>query len=321
MNTEPGLTRTKKRGPADSNAQQVQLFQYPFDVDHPIVYQEVFYPKTTEPNYDIHQGLELGIVLTGLQRRLYEKYDFIAEPGQIWFAGLWEPHGCEVLNPKTRVLVMEIVPDFFAGHEPYSRLNWFEIFQLSPQVRPQANSLEDRRFVLNIARKMMQTMKKESPFKLDWLNFAIRELLLYFYEELSRTPAGQDHYRENTWLHHLSPALALIEETRGRKITLAEAARASNMSRSLFIRLFQQIMGMSFGKYCLRMRMAGVINDLRNTDKKLESMAVDWGFTNASHLIRTFKTLFKQTPYDYRRTWQKQPTPVSPILVRLSAPQ
>jgi len=296
----------------------LHYIEIPFDADHPFGYLISHYAQPTEGNYTIHihQGLEIGIVLRGQSRHIYDNYSYIANPGQIWFSGLWEPHGIEIIEPDTSHLIIEILPDFLRTPQTFSRPTWLEIFQMPPKDRPQALNKEDQDYSLQIADKIIHLIEQDSNYKLNWLRLALKEFLLHFTENIDLERFAQMEEKSNA-LFRLYPAMILVEKSYGEKITLNEAAKAAKMSRSLFASLFQEIMGISFQQYRLRIQIAAAINKLKTTDKKLEVIAQECGFTDASYLIRTFKSIVKQTPNEYRRDSQKYLSETSLININL----
>ncbi len=304
------------------------------DTQYPVAWSVNEYPHVMGRHFDIHVGLELGIVLHGQSRRCWEGHDYQTTAGQVWFAGLWEPHGMEICEPGTQHLVLGILPDFLDTPDPYAPCDWLEIFRQNPADRPRCKSEADRKFTLSIARRIIDLMTtqadlddgivagpKTSPGKSQtvlpkyWLvklRMLLHELLLYFMEKMNEpasTPASRDRFNKR---QTLLPALLLFEQNPGEPISLAEAARVSHMSRSKFSELFRQTMGVSFGKYCHRRRLAGAMRDLQATDLKLFAIAQKWGFSDAPHLVRTFKTATDQTPQEYRQQYKDHPPQAGP---------
>lgn len=274
----------------------LEFLDTPLDSEHPVAWTVNDHPRPTRRHFDIHVGVEIGIVLAGASRRCYENHSFIAERGAIWFAGLWEPHGFEILKPRTRHLVLGLQPDYLAPDEPYSE-DWLGLFRRPPAERPCPQSPAGRRRTLQAARRIIAILSGDDPHWLVRLRLVLHELLLGLIEQ-SPTPAPTSS--ADVARRSILPALLMVEKHPSRKITLAEAAAASHMSRSKFARDFTAAMGTPFAQYLQRRRLAGACGDLRTSDHKLLAIARRWGFADASHLVRTFKAAFAQTPQQYR---------------------
>jgi AraC-like DNA-binding protein len=264
--------------------------------EYPVAWGINAYETTTEPHFDLHAGLELGIVLEGMSRRIYEGYEFRAEPGQMWFAGLWEPHGFAVVRPRTRHLVLGFLPEFLEAGE---FCDWMASFNLPPAERPQARTAADRKLVLEMAARVRELMEQRPRYWLARLRLMVQELLLHFMEQRQvaaseRAPAARPGREE------LLPVLLMVEKFPQRAITLEEAARAVHMGRSKFAAAFHLAMGVPFAKYLQRRRLAGVIRDLRRTNEKLSVLAERWGFTDGPHLVKVFRSVVGRTPKVYQ---------------------
>ena len=78
-------------------------------------------------------------------------------------------------------------------------------------------------------------------------------------------------------------ALRLIFEEK-RLITTKEAALACHMSVTKFTALFKDLMGSTFSDFALQYRVKGASFQLKNSNLTQETVALNWGFSDASHL-------------------------------------
>lgn len=298
---------------------QCEYIELPLDPAHPLAAHINVHPHRTANHFDIHVGLELGVVLAGASRRLYDQHSYVAERGQVWFSGLWEPHGFQVLRPPARHLVIFFLPEFLDLPEPFTSFDWLKIFKLPPKQRPSADSPEDRKFALAQARKLIQLA--ESDNERNWLiraRLILQEIIIYFSERIENRCNGRSQSEPSFPRQQFLPALMLVEQRRGQNVTIAEAARAAHMSRSLFLQKFRTAVGIPFGQYCQRRRLAGAIYDLRSTDLKLVAVALNWGYCDAAHFARHFKSVIHMTPSQYREYWRshrpsREPVPRIPV--------
>ncbi|MFA5865973.1 MAG: AraC family transcriptional regulator [Phycisphaerae bacterium] len=299
---------------------QFQWVDIPFDAEHPIAFGINVYPNQTQCHFDIHVGLEIGICLSGASKRWFGSHTFNVDRGQVWFAGLWEPHGFEVTKPPARHMVIEIMPEFIDTPEPFSAFDWLKLFKVTPDRRPNASSAKDRNFALAMARKLLKIIR--GGHDANWLirtRLALQEYLLYFAERISEPSKVAPRIEPFHQRQKLLPALMLLEHSHCRDVSIIEAARAAHMGRSSFSQMFRSAIGVSFGKYCQRRRLAGAIYDLRSTDLKLAAIAQRWGFCDAAHFVRLFKSVMHMTPSEYRQYWLS-PQPKRQLLKALPVP-
>ncbi len=83
------------------------------------------------------------------------------------------------------------------------------------------------------------------------------------------------------------------------------AAAACNLSTSRFSVLFRRAMGVSYGQFSLRARLAQAAQRLAQGDATVEDVAGQLGFVDGSHLHRVFVKHFGATPAEYRRQFKR----------------
>ncbi|MDH4273867.1 MAG: helix-turn-helix domain-containing protein [Gammaproteobacteria bacterium] len=97
-----------------------------------------------------------------------------------------------------------------------------------------------------------------------------------------------------------SRAAEYIIQNYSGKIRVTALARLCNMSQAVFSKCFKREHGASVREFLLLYRIGLAKELLANTDKKVDVVAYDVGFDDASYFIRNFKKLEKLTPRAYR---------------------
>lgn len=105
--------------------------------------------------------------------------------------------------------------------------------------------------------------------------------------------------------------LVYLDRHSQENINIEALAHKYNMSYSYFAKLFLKHYGQSCKQYIEFIRLNKVENLLLFTDYDLNYIAAETGFTDCSHLIRTFKKRYQITPRQFR---QKHQTTVSSSL-------
>lgn len=90
------------------------------------------------------------------------------------------------------------------------------------------------------------------------------------------------------------------------KMSLCELSSKLGISRSCLERMAQKSFGCGLGEYCLRLRFSELCRLLRTTDKKLDEIAEELGFCDASHLAVFFRSRAGCTPGQYRNPIKHQ---------------
>jgi len=256
------------------------------------------------PYFDMHYELELGMVLSGEMERYYPHAQYTCAAGDVWFCGVWEPHGCYLSeaceSEACEVVVMQIRPSLAAGlfFPEAPHVTWMAPFTEPLHRRPVVTEGQ-RESVIDIGRRMSAFVGRtdwQSLFRIRLLFLELLTLLLAHAPAPDRPPSLQQYT-------DISPALDLVFHAR-QLITNAQAAECCAMSYFHFVREFQRLMGITFPTFALRHRLCGAAEELACTDLSVNTVAKNWGFSDSSHMIRQFHRHFGCSPMEYRQ--QKQ---------------
>ena len=105
----------------------------------------------------------------------------------------------------------------------------------------------------------------------------------------------------------------LMNSEPGRKVTLDDLAGIGGVSRTHMCRLFSQYVGYPPLEVLYIYRLTRSLSAL-NTGKKIESIAFDFGFTNAGHYTHRFSIMFGKSPSEMRKAMAKGYKPKLPHL-------
>lgn len=280
-------------------ADPVQLRSIPVSAAMPLKsFHGTYDAPTRKPVFDMHYAVETGVVLKGRMRRFFDGVRQDCGPGDIWFCGLLEPHGMQILEAPCEVFVFVAWPPMFreARFPEAPSLNWMAPFLLPPSKRPRATPTE-RRQALQQVNRFLTTSGLPDAGRPVLLRLSLLEILLPL--ALRASPDAEHATQETASSNRLAPALNLLENSRQR-ISLDAAARACAMNRDAFAREFHSLMGLSFIQFNLRHRLNGVAGALASGDAPVKALAHDWGFTDSSHLDRLFTRQYGCHPQQYR---------------------
>jgi AraC-like DNA-binding protein/ligand-binding sensor protein len=105
---------------------------------------------------------------------------------------------------------------------------------------------------------------------------------------------------EATGMPSIAKARTLIAERFADQLSLAEVARAVNMSAFYFCKSFKKATGMTFTDYLARVRVEKVKNLLLDPNKRISEAAYDAGFQSLSQFNRVFRRIAGEAPRAYR---------------------
>ena len=97
-----------------------------------------------------------------------------------------------------------------------------------------------------------------------------------------------------------------IKSKRGEDMTLTVLSQKFGYSEFYISRKFREVSGMKLQDYLRYRRLAFALKEVRDTDKGILEIAMDYGFSSNEAFTRAFKEAYGMTPSEYR----KNPVPV-----------
>ena len=112
---------------------------------------------------------------------------------------------------------------------------------------------------------------------------------------------AQQKMKTTNWYDPIRKAIVHLNEHYGERITVNELAEVAHYSPAQFRRRFHAITQMSPADYITNVRINAAKTLLRTTDRRVSDIAMEVGFFDHSHFIRTFRRLTGGTPAKYRK--------------------
>lgn len=114
----------------------------------------------------------------------------------------------------------------------------------------------------------------------------------------------------NPWYKSIQEIIDVIDgcikQGNNEDLTLEHLARILGYSEYYISRKFREISGMQFRDYLRYRKLAFALKQVRDTDRGLLDIALDYGFSSHEAFTRAFKEAYGITPSEYR----EHPTPV-----------
>lgn len=144
-----------------------------------------------------------------------------------------------------------------------------------------------------------QALRDESGAPEEFRELALRlagEVCAALTEDASRSrrpPTPRDERR-------VAAALRRIEAQQGVRLSIDELAAEAVVSAFHFLRIFEQVVGVTPGQYMLRTRLRRAAVRLRASNEAIAAVALDCGFDDLSTFNRQFRRATGLTPGAYR---------------------
>lgn len=99
----------------------------------------------------------------------------------------------------------------------------------------------------------------------------------------------------------INKVLKYIQNNFTSQLNLKHAANTVHLSESAFCKYFKRTMGKTFSDYANEIRIAHACTMLIETDKQINTIAVESGFENLAYFNRVFLRKKKKQPKNFRR--------------------
>ncbi|MCX6991751.1 MAG: helix-turn-helix transcriptional regulator [Kiritimatiellaeota bacterium] len=283
-----------------SHLELVRKLTQDLSADHPIQVSAQAYRHHAGYQSDMHYGLELGLVLSGCMRRYYRAGRQTVKPGEAWFCGMWEPHGCEIVAVPCKVVVLVIWPPILARMqlEEQPDINWMAPFITPHAKRPQTVPAL-RKAMLTIGQRLASIAADPPPMAKAWLRILLMESLLLLIASWKAPPALYPVSISDP-MEKVNRVLQLVFAGH-RRVSTKDAAQACGLNIKTFNAVFTHWMGIHFSEFALRYRLNAAAAQLKTTDASIKVVALQWGFVDTSHFNRCFNRYYGCAPSDYRQ--------------------
>ncbi len=188
-----------------------------------------------------------------------------------------------------------IKPDIFTrGFHLELTENWFDNFQISKEAVEGSFNLKDPALKLLMYRIFKEAKTNDSSAELS-----VHGLLLSIFNQLSGKERNSDKKPE--WTHKITE---ILHENFTEKLSLTELSKILDVHPVHLSRDFHKHFQCTLGVYIRKLKINKSLT-LLNTGLSLAETALECGFTDQSHFIRSFRENTGATPLHYRNLLKK----------------
>jgi AraC-like DNA-binding protein len=149
--------------------------------------------------------------------------------------------------------------------------------------------------------ELINEIENPAPYAEEKASSILEILLINFYRSLEFLERKDDSEKET--IDRLCSKIAAKPE---KPVTLEDAARICNMSRTKFCQKFKESRGMTLIEYILCMRLKKAFELLKQPETSISSAAFESGFNNMGHFHKAFKNHFNVTPLNMKKTFKSK---------------
>ena len=138
--------------------------------------------------------------------------------------------------------------------------------------------------------------------------FEIRSTMLALVSAVGKTISHVECQPQipSSRLKDIQSAISYLEENYPKPIPLDDIARAAAMSRSYLANTFKLVTGISPYDYLLTVRIEKAVDQLRQTDADIMTIATECGFTSTASFNKIFKKNTGLTPSELRKMYRSR---------------
>ena len=279
-------------------------WEYEFDPSFPIH----LFPYRVMGNKDPmhwHRYHEIGLCIGGAGKFVYLNKVYPVEPGDIFISNNYESHvaisdGIQDCRYLFLIFLPSVIsaPGSQAVDSQYLRFLHYNPLSFQNRIHagdPAAGQLGE------LIRRAYQVYTQRRPLYQMELDILLRQVLL----ALSRACCSSES------VHHipdLNPkiveAQTYINDHYTEHLPLSQVARHLDLNESYFRHLFKDEMQISFKSYVTLLRLAHAQKLLIASQKSVNEIIQEVGYSNISQFYKIFKLNYNLTPAEYRRRYR-----------------
>lgn len=254
-----------------------------------------------------HTHYELIYILTGRGQHTINAHCYSYQAGDLFLFDTCDVHWFDIAE-STQFCVIKMNPGFLReANAAFAELQ--PLFEPGRFFEQPAFDAETAAYVAQQVRFCMREYAQQHAFYASTIRASILSVLLLLRRAHTRQqgppPALADH------AHHL--AVTLVEYVHQHlkspaQLSAAALGRQFHRSPHYLGQYFKRHLGRGLKRFVDESRVHALQQELRFSDKTVSQLAFEYGFTDESHLSKTFKAVTQQTPLHYRASSSGPPT-------------
>lgn len=245
-----------------------------------------------------HQGIELNYLIKGKDLRFaLEGQTYHFNSGDIWLVNRRQIHSASGEAGEWKYEGLIIDDDFLLSQYP-SSINWNLNLLGQKSTKKQRAYNELVKEIVALGRLCRKPLT-------DARRFIVLSHLMKIIVLLDQNFNNKEQIIQSPNLALGDEIIKYINEHFQEDIQVGDIAQKFNISHVTLNRQLKQTNNLSMGKYLKLVRLMHARELLLNTNKSIELVAYESGFSNTRVLNRNFKSWKYKTPTEYRNEFSK----------------
>lgn len=246
------------------------------------------------------QVLEIVFVLHGSVNLVTSFENYTVDAGEFVLINQSEIHHIHGDGSNVAVLLYFDLLFFRQQHENIGYI-YFSWESFNPGSNQKEVSSRLKRLLLGL---MIEAGKQEPPDK-EQINQQMQKIMNLLIYSFDIVHFYNDRNITKEQLHRYHGIIRFIEENYARKISMEELAKQEYMGKNYVSQFWKKIMDMNFTEFVNSRRVEISEKLLLTTDRSIQEISEDCGFSDPKYFYKNFKKWYQCTPQEHRKKYME----------------
>ena len=261
-----------------------------------------FRPERSGSPTHTHDFLEMVYIYSGTAMHRYKGKNTLLCKGNYVFIDFNSEHSLEEKSDDFKAITCTFMPEFIDSSllgctGITDVLRNYNINLFSRSLTDISFFADDAERILHQLELMMDEHQRKEAGYLPIIRSCLIQILVLTARKTELVPSHTDK--------RITEIVDHINKNYSGDITLEDVSRKFYCSLSNISILFKKQMGMTFTQYLRKVRMEAACKLLINTDKSIDEIADDIGYSDVRSFRTHFKSSYNITPLKFRKMFEK----------------
>lgn len=228
--------------------------------------------ERSESKFHAHSNSYLSILLSGLYSEVTSDSQRIISPCKILYRPAHYKHKNQFIADQTKCFNIEFSPAWFEKHEVNEK-----------KIKHQLKEIQNFPFILHLLIDFLQHREME-----------------FFEELLLQLISSEEKLASPLRMPWLGKLVRILDNEIEQHHSLPSLSERVCVHPNYMSRVFKEHFGLTIGQYQMDQKIKGATKKLFTERNSIAQIALNSGFFDESHFIKTFKAYHKISPHQFR---------------------